>query len=85
MMNKEVMERTMFDSGHSDAHLHLPRAHRSREERGDGGRSGGADRSRLGRAKNVSPFFWRNFNCPRGGWGGGLLIGPERVLIQQQR
>lgn len=41
-----------------------------RVERGEGSHcktERGADRSRLGQAKNVSQFSWRNFNCPRGG------------------
>lgn len=51
------------------------------EERGDRGEGSrwkterGADRSRLGRAKNVSQFSWRNLNCPEG----ALLIGPGRL------
>lgn len=42
------------------------------EERGDRGEGSrwkterGADRSRLGRSKNVSQFSWRNLNCPGG-------------------
>lgn len=51
---------------------------RERGERGEGSHcktERGADRSRLGRAKNVSQFSWRNFNCP-----GGAAYRPRAVI-----